>query len=266
MATRTDPVLDIAIPLMRDFIIQTWWETRLPVRASDGDRGVRVRGYLKGTSNPSGWWSRAWTAMEVIGRGESTVDQWLAERYAEYFRGLSRQSNKRPYLYFVEDTKICSRILSGIEGEILSRTDGQGLIVGVEERRAIEEAGMHAARSWLHSRGFSEDQITDTSATQPWDLEARRGSDSLYVEAKGCCAPWSNQSTVFVTANEVEHARAHPNSCALVIAAGCQLTRQRDGKIVATAAEQWVCFPWKPSKLHPVLYKCEPENLTPIVR
>jgi hypothetical protein len=140
--------------------------------------------------------------------------------------------------------------------------EGQGRVESAEERRALEEAGMYAAREWLYSQGFADQHITDTSKTEPWDFEANDSRRKYYVEAKGSRSAWSDDFAVIVTRNEVLHAQQHSDTCALVIAASCVLTRDADGELVATPGESRVVFPWRPTDetLVPIAYKHKPNR------
>jgi hypothetical protein len=261
-------VLDGAIPAMRDYIIQTWWATKLPVQASKGDPDVRRHAGLGAKSNPAGWWGRAWTAVEAYRRGERTADAWMMARFESSFRGLTRVSNRHPYSYAVADPSECPPPQVEFKRAIERWAGGQGRVESVDERRAIEEAGMTESRTWLRSQGFSDEQIKDTSATKPWDFEAERDGRTLYVEAKGCRSPWSRGSSVFVTRNEVLHARKHRDACALVVAASCQLSRDHDGRLTATSRQTVVAFPWCPNDddLEPIAYKFRPRKLEAVLR
>ena len=223
-----DQILNAALPAMRDYIVQTWWATKMPVQASQGDAEVRQRATLGPASNPAGWWGRAWTAVEACRRGENTGDAWMV-RFEPYFRGLDRTSDHHPYCYVVKDPIDCPPPQLEFEHVLMMWTEGQGRVEGIETRRAIEEAGMEEGRNWLRRERFTDDQIIDTSGTKPWDLQAERDGQRLYVEAKGSSSAWSGDFSVAVTQNEVQHARDNPDSCSLVIAASCTLSRDATG-------------------------------------
>ncbi len=265
---RQDLILDGALSAMRDYIVQTWWATKLPVQASRGDPEVRKRAGLAPDSNPAGWWGRAWTAVEAYRRGEKTRDTWMMARFEPCFRGLKRVSHRQPYSYAVADPSECPPAQIEFERAVAMWAEGQGRVEGVEERRAFEEAGMRQGRGWLRNEGFADEQIMDTSASKPWDLEAERDGKKLYVEAKGCRSAWSDESMVIVTRNEVLHARAHPDACALVIAASCKLSRDHDGRLVATPSQTLVVFPWCPDDdgLQPVAYRFRPGVLEAVLQ
>jgi hypothetical protein len=243
---RQDRILNGAIPVMRDYIVRTWWATRQPVQASKGDAKVRRHAGLGPKSNPAGWWGRAWTAVEACRRGETPHDNWMV-RFEPWFRGLSRVSNRQPYLYLVEDPSECPPPEFQFKRAVETLADAaEGRLVGVEERRAVEEAGMRAARQWLRDQGFSDEQIKDTSATESWDFETERDGTKWYVEAKGSVSPWSDSPSIVVTRNEVLHAQEYGDSTTVVIAASCKLSRGDDGRLLATPGEVLVISPWRP--------------------
>ena len=186
-------------------------------------------------------------------------------RFESCFRGLRRVSQRQPYSYEVVDPDECPSAHVESERAVTTSADGQGRVGTIEERRAIEEAGMREARSWLHREGFTDEQIRDTSATKPWDLEGERDGKKGYVEAKGSRSPWSDEFTVIVTRNSVLHAREHPDSCALIIAASCKLSRGQDGRLLATPSQTLVVFPWCPGddRLLPVSYRYGPASDRP---
>ncbi len=257
---KKDLILDGALPVMRDYIIQTWWTTGLPVQASKGDADVRERAGLGPNSNPAGWWGRAWSAVEAGRRGEKPRDGWMILRFEPLFRGLSRPSDRKPYSYEVADPSECPPPQVEAERAIAMWDEDQGRVEGTEERRALEEAGMRESRMWLKGEGFTDGQIKDVHATKPWDLEAERDGTKWYVEAKGSRSAWSDDFTVVVTPNEVLHARRYPENCTLVIAAACKLTRGSDGRMLAAANQVVVVSPWQPldGDLSPVGFRYRP--------
>src|SRR5215217_2359900 len=159
-----DRILNAALPEMRDYIIRSWWATKQPVQASKGDAEVRRLARLNPGTNPAGWWGRAWTAVERHRSGAGGTDAWLV-RFEPCFRGLSRVPGHQPYLYVVADETECPPPMLEFKRALERWAQGQGRVESTEERRALERAGMDAGRRWLRSRGFSDEQIVDTSAT-----------------------------------------------------------------------------------------------------
>jgi hypothetical protein len=258
MKAKEERILDGALPLMRDYIVEKWYETDSPVRASKGDAEVAERAsWVAPRKNPSGWWGRAWSAVEAIRRGEKHQDAWMM-KFADLFRGLSRVRDRQSYLYKIIDPKEAPSPVVKRKRDMAELGDPQGR----ERRIAIEQAGMKAARDWLHEQGFKDEQIKDTHASESWDFEAEANGKTIYVEAKGIGGTWLTGSKVIVTRNEVEHARKNPDSCVLIIAAECSFTRDKDGRLHAKA-DKAKCFnPWRPDdgRLDPTYYEHWPKH------
>ncbi|MBP7777879.1 MAG: hypothetical protein KA371_12170 [Acidobacteria bacterium] len=236
--------LKAALPVMRDYIIHEWWATARPVRASRGDGDVRtLTGF--GTLNAAGWWGRAWTACEADARRQAHRDAWMRE-FKDLFTGL-RRSVKQPYEYEVSDVLLCPAP-ARLERKLAEASQlAPGETKSPMVRLAIERAGMQAAKDWLLANGYQGDEIKDTSATKAWDYEVtRKGSVTLYVEAKGMVAPWGKSAAITVTRNEVENARRNPDSCVLIVATSCTLSQGNDGQPVAKPGKILVEYPWTP--------------------
>jgi hypothetical protein len=119
------------------------------------------------------------------------------------------------------------------------KAGGQGWSSSPEHRRVVELHAMAAAQEYLEVRGYA---CTDTSASRPYDLVARRGNERLFVEVKGTTTAGEQ---VFLTKNEVAHARANPGSCALFILHGITLRETAKG-LVGCGGEQRVFTNWMP--------------------
>ena len=109
---------------------------------------------------------------------------------------------------------------------------------------------MHVATEYYESRGY---KVTDTSANHPYDLVATRGSERLFVEVKGT---QSAGESVFVTRNEVDHARRHARDSVLFVVHGIKVEGQGE-EVQAHGGEVVVEFPWDPADhdLSPVQYE-----------
>lgn len=113
-------------------------------------------------------------------------------------------------------------------------------------RRAIELHAMRVVRDWLIQEGF---EVEDTSASRPYDFEARRRSELRHVEVKGTRG---DGSTVFVTAGEVRDAREMPGRSVLAVVAKIEI----EGNI-ASGGELKITDPWVPvdQSLEPTAYR-----------
>ena len=63
--------------------------------------------------------------------------------------------------------------------------------------------------------------VTDTRQNRPYDAEAVRGAERIYLEAKGT---QSTGDSVIVTRNEVNHAHQHPGLCWMGVWSGMRIT------------------------------------------
>lgn len=97
---------------------------------------------------------------------------------------------------------------------------GQGLQMDPEIRKAIEDAAQDRLMQHYRDEGWN---VTDTRHNRPYDAEAIKGDERVYLEAKGT---QSKGETVIVTRNEVEHARLHPGLCMMGIWSEMRLTRE----------------------------------------
>ncbi|WP_426989918.1 DUF3883 domain-containing protein [Pseudarthrobacter sp. Y6] len=91
---------------------------------------------------------------------------------------------------------------------------GQGLQMDAEVRKAIEDAAQERLMRYYRDGGWT---VTDTRQNRPYDAEADRGGERIYLEAKGT---QSRGDSVIVTRNEVDHARHHPGRCWLGVWSG----------------------------------------------
>ena len=114
---------------------------------------------------------------------------------------------------------------------------GQGLQMEAEIRRMIEDAAQERLMIHYRDLGWS---VTDTRLNRPYDAVAVRGTEQIYLEAKG--TQTAGQS-VIVTRNEVEHARKNPGQCFIGIWSGMRLTEGG----VDPAAGTFVVLPFSPA-------------------
>jgi len=117
---------------------------------------------------------------------------------------------------------------------------GQGFSSDAVLNKAIELRAM--AKAQVHLEGEGWRGFVDTSASCPYDLTCLKDGKMLYVEVKGTT---SAGVTVFVTKNEIAHARNHPGDCALVVVYDVQVTRDDKGIPTASGGEvrferQWI--------------------------
>lgn len=85
-------------------------------------------------------------------------------------------------------------------------------------RKKVEDAAQERLMKHYRNQGW---EVEDTHIGHPYDALATRGSERLFLEAKGT---ESSGEAVLVTPNEVAHVRANPGECVMGIWAGVTLT------------------------------------------
>ena len=125
------------------------------------------------------------------------------------------------------------------EEEIIeARSGGQGYRLTPAQRQSVEMHAMKAAKAYFRSEGYTPE---DTHKTKPYDLVCRRNGETWYVEVKGTT---SEGKQVFLTKNEVQHAKEDPDSSVLFLLAEIKLD-QATGK--ASGGHSRILQPWCPS-------------------
>ncbi|GAB2468523.1 hypothetical protein HD599_000590 [Conyzicola lurida] len=118
------------------------------------------------------------------------------------------------------------------------KSRGGGLFrLTASERKAIEDRAVLVTREHLHQFGF---KTRDVGATKSYDIDAKRGSDHLFVEVKGTV---SAGETVILTRNEVAlHKDKYPNNMLSIVT---DIRLDNTGKIpVATQGTLKITSPW----------------------
>ncbi|BCW11498.1 hypothetical protein NtRootA4_25620 [Arthrobacter sp. NtRootA4] len=99
---------------------------------------------------------------------------------------------------------------------------GQGVQMDAAIRRTIENAAQDRLMKEYRDQGWT---VTDTRLNSPYDALAVKGTEKIYLEAKGT---QSQGKSVILTRNEVKHARLHPGTCVIGIWSGMRLV---DGEV-----------------------------------
>lgn len=130
-----------------------------------------------------------------------------------------------------------------------SRRPRARLKMTAEERKAIENRAVSLVTVSLESHGY---RVRDVGATESYDLDAKRGSDRLFVEVKGTTSPGIE---VVLTKNEVAlHLREHPNNMLAVVS---NIHLDNSGMIpIASGGDLRLISPWsiEPASLTPLSY------------
>lgn len=119
-------------------------------------------------------------------------------------------------------------------------SQGQGFQADSDERRTLEQYAVAIATAHYEAQGWT---VQDLSARQSYDLCCRRdGAPDLHVEVKGTT---SDGSSVLLTFNEVEHARARFPYVALFVVAQIKVERDSDEGIIASGGTVHRYEPWR---------------------
>lgn len=124
-----------------------------------------------------------------------------------------------------------------LEDTARSRSRGQGFSLTPEARRAVELHAQSMAEEHFLKLGYF---VKDVSKRCSYDLHCEKDSEELRVEVKGTTGAGES---VFLTRNEVQHAREYSDRIALVIVRDIQLDAT-SGTPVALDGKMHVYLPW----------------------
>lgn len=136
-----------------------------------------------------------------------------------------------------------------VRGEV-SQT-GQAYSTDPEVRRAVELHAMRVVEEHLRRERYD---VENTSAHACFDFRAVRGREVLTVEVKGTVG---DGSSVLLTRNEVEHARAHTPDVMLAIVSDIEIVREP--RVAARGGVLRLITPWDPDEhlLLATTYRCQ---------
>lgn len=100
---------------------------------------------------------------------------------------------------------------------------GQGFGLNAPERKAVEMRAMDLSEHWLLAEGY---KVTNTAATKPYDFEAQKDGDILYVEVKGTTSDMAD--AIAMTHGEVALHQREKGRTALMIVSGIRLVKDPD--------------------------------------
>lgn len=135
---------------------------------------------------------------------------------------------------------------------------GQGRSSNAARNKAIELRAMDVVTAHYTAQGW---QVTDTSATHPYDLVCTDPSGhDIFVEVKGT---GGTGSTVTVTEGEISHARNHPTTTFLAVVSG--IIAGPAPSYTATGGALSHLEPWDPDAgtLEPTQYRFTPSTGNP---
>jgi hypothetical protein len=151
----------------------------------------------------------------------------------------------------VEEQQVEEEVVDAADAATAKRR-GQGYSADPRFRSAVELHAMEMAKA--HLKGLMGIEPKNTSANHPYDFECEGAPHHRFVEVKGTTG---DGTEVFLTANEVEHARSHAGLSALVVVHGIQVERSSDGGWVASGGTLKDISPWSPDvgTLRPLAYR-----------
>jgi len=118
------------------------------------------------------------------------------------------------------------------------RASGQGYGLTSAERRAVERHAQTMAEEYFLREGY---EVEDVSRTRSYDLHCKRDDDELRVEVKGTTG---DGASVFLTRNEVEHARKFAGRVAFFLVRNICLDRS-GAEPAARGGEVILMHPWE---------------------
>ncbi|SOC51127.1 protein NO VEIN domain-containing protein [Ornithinimicrobium cerasi] len=132
--------------------------------------------------------------------------------------------------------------------------EGQGHLQDARTRSAIENYAQSVLMQHYRAQGWD---VKDRRVGNPFDAEATRGGQTIFLEAKGTTG---SGTAVFVTAGEVQFASTHPGRTTMGIVSGIEVTP--DGDEVRATGGTLRVLEWNPGhgQLRPVQYQWRPET------
>lgn len=131
--------------------------------------------------------------------------------------GTQVKYESRNTIQYGEDAAIVTNGADPQEARDRPGASCQGLQMDAAVRQAIENAAQDRLMRFYRERGWT---VTDTRLNRPYDAVAVRGTEEIYLEAKGT---QSAGQSVILTRNEVNHARKHSGQCRMGVWSGMRL-------------------------------------------
>lgn len=134
-----------------------------------------------------------------------------------------------------------------------SQLGGQGHASSVAAKRAVEQHAIATASAHYAAEGWTVESTEANRTAEFLDLRCTKGDEVRTVEVKGTVG---GSDMVWLTHNEVVHAREHAGTVALVMVHGI-IVEESDAGAVASGGTKLVLDPWDISEgvLQPLAYR-----------
>lgn len=210
------------------FVVQQKWKTLSPF---DDEIVLGAKAPLPRTFEKATAFAKRIAVSDLL-----TVDFDLllfraAERLSEIYLAQIEQRDVSPGDQDAGEIAIIAKPLRSTAGK-----QGRGLTA--KERQVVELRAMALAIQYLAAKGF---ESRDTSATDSFDILAKKAGEKLMVEVKGTTSDICD--SVLMTKNEVNLHREHKGSTGLLIVSKIRLSRDNDEPI-ATGGEVEALLYW----------------------
>lgn len=157
---------------------------------------------------------------------QADIDQLLFQACERLNEIYLAQLDSRDLSPGDQDIEVMSSVLRPLRG---GRRQGRGL--NAADRKAVEQQAMLLATSHLESLGF---ECRDTSATQSFDILAKKDGSSIKIEVKGTTSDLCD--SVLITKNELELHRRERGSTGLIIVSAIRLNREGQASVAEGGA------------------------------
>ena len=182
------------------------------------------------------------SCIEIDRLGSTDVEKLVFEACLRLNEIYLAQLDNRDVSPGDQDIEVMSSLLRPLKS---GRRQGRGL--SAADRKSVELRAMLLATNHLLALGF---ECKDTSATESYDILAKKGNAVIKVEVKGTTSDLCD--SVLMTRNELELHRRERGSTALIIVSGIRLNRD-DGNttsdggnveaLIGWDIDQWIMEP-----------------------
>lgn len=139
------------------------------------------------------------------------------------------------------------------ESNAIALEVSQGFQSDSEIRRSIEKYAMHKCKEFYENNGYL---LTDTSLNQPYDFQAIKNKEELFIEVKGT---QGSGEKIILTKNEVEMSKSHGAKMILFVVSEIILKNKVP---ISNSGKTTIIQPWEinEKKLTPICFNYELEK------